>query len=123
MCIRDSAQPGRQCAHNLNYWRFGDYLGIGAGAHGKLTLGASQQVLRRWKLRHPELYREKAGTADAVGGDEYLSAQRLPFDFMLNAPVSYTHLDVYKRQLQRLHIVRHRVPCGHGDGHGERRIS
>jgi oxygen-independent coproporphyrinogen-3 oxidase len=79
------AQPGRQCAHNLNYWRFGDYLGIGAGAHGKLTLGASQQVLRRWKLRHPELYREKAGTADAVGGDEYLSAQRLPFDFMLNA--------------------------------------
>lgn len=79
------ARPGRQCAHNLNYWRFGDYLGIGAGAHGKLTLGASQQVLRRWKLRHPELYREKAGTADAVGGDEYLSAQRLPFDFMLNA--------------------------------------
>ena len=41
--------------------------------------------MRRWKLRHPELYREKAGTADAVGGDEYLSAQRLPFDFMLNA--------------------------------------
>ena len=34
------AQPGRQCAHNLNYWRFGDYLGIGAGAHGKLSLGA-----------------------------------------------------------------------------------
>ncbi|HQX91014.1 MAG TPA: radical SAM family heme chaperone HemW [Thermomonas sp.] len=79
------ARPGRQCAHNLNYWRFGDYLGIGAGAHGKLTLGASQQVLRRWKLRHPELYREKAGSADAVGGDEYLTAQRLPFDFMLNA--------------------------------------
>lgn len=41
--------------------------------------------MRRWKLRHPELYREKAGTADAVGGDEYLSAQQLPFDFMLNA--------------------------------------
>jgi oxygen-independent coproporphyrinogen-3 oxidase len=79
------ARAGRQCQHNLNYWTFGDYLGIGAGAHGKLTLGASQQVLRRWKLRHPDRYVEKAGTAEAIGGDEYLTAQRLPFDFMLNA--------------------------------------
>ena len=47
------ARPGRQCAHNLNYWRFGDYLGIGAGAHGKLTLGATQSILRRWKVKHP----------------------------------------------------------------------
>jgi oxygen-independent coproporphyrinogen-3 oxidase len=79
------ALPGRQCAHNLNYWRFGDYLGIGAGAHGKLTLGASQQVLRRWKVKHPTDYLLKAGTAAAIGGDEVLSAERLPFDFMLNA--------------------------------------
>ena len=79
------ALPGRQCAHNLNYWRFGDYLGIGAGAHGKLTLGAHQQVLRRWKVKHPTEYLLKAGTAAAIGGDEVLSAERLPFDFMLNA--------------------------------------
>ena len=79
------ARAGRQCRHNLNYWRFGDYLGIGAGAHGKLTLGATQQVLRRWKLKHPTDYLAKAGTAAAIGGDEYLTAQRLPFDFMLNA--------------------------------------
>jgi oxygen-independent coproporphyrinogen-3 oxidase len=79
------ALPGRQCAHNLNYWRFGDYLGIGAGAHGKLTLGAQQQILRRWKVKHPTEYLLKAGTAAAIGGDEVLSAERLPFDFMLNA--------------------------------------
>ena len=79
------ARGGRQCRHNLNYWQFGDYLGIGAGAHGKLTLGASQQVLRRWKLRHPTEYQAKAGTPAAIGGDEVLTASRLPFDFMLNA--------------------------------------
>jgi oxygen-independent coproporphyrinogen-3 oxidase len=79
------ARPDRQCAHNLNYWRFGDYLGIGAGAHGKLTLGADQQVLRRWKVKHPTEYLAKAGTAAAIGGDEVLTPQRLPFDFMLNA--------------------------------------
>jgi oxygen-independent coproporphyrinogen-3 oxidase len=78
------ALPGRQCAHNLNYWRFGDYLGIGAGAHAKLTLGAQQQVLRRWKVKHPTEYLLKAGTPAAIGGDEVLSAERLPFDFMLN---------------------------------------
>ena len=79
------ARPGRQCTHNLNYWKFGDYLGIGAGAHGKLTLGARQQVLRRWKVKHPADDLLKAGTVAAIGGDEVLGAARLPFDFMLNA--------------------------------------
>ena len=79
------AQPGRQCAHNLNYWRFGDYLGIGAGAHGKLTLGAEQRILRRWKHKHPAAYLAAAGTAAAIGGDEDIDAARRPFDFMLNA--------------------------------------
>ncbi|MCR6495396.1 hypothetical protein LJB71_03535 [Thermomonas sp. S9] len=79
------ARSDRQCRHNLNYWQFGDYLGIGAGAHGKLTLGAQQQVRRRWKIRHPLLYLEKAGTDAAIGGDEPLTEARLPFDFMLNA--------------------------------------
>src|SRR5690606_12842805 len=79
------ARPGRQCAHNLNYWRFGDYLGIGAGAHGKLTLGAEQAILRRWKLRHPTAWLAAAGTAAAVGGDERVAPAQRPFEFMLNA--------------------------------------
>ncbi|HEX2595751.1 MAG TPA: radical SAM family heme chaperone HemW [Luteimonas sp.] len=79
------ARPGRQCAHNLNYWHFGDYLGIGAGAHGKLTLGADQAILRRWKTRHPADYLAKAGTVAAIGGDEAIDAGRRPFDYMLNA--------------------------------------
>ena len=79
------ARPGQQCAHNLNYWTFGDYLGIGAGAHGKITLGAEQRIMRRWKIKHPEAYLRHAGTLSAIGGDETLEADRLPFDFMLNA--------------------------------------
>jgi oxygen-independent coproporphyrinogen-3 oxidase len=79
------ARPGHRCEHNLNYWRYGDYLGIGAGAHGKITLGAEQAVLRRWKHKHPARYLETAGTADAIGGDERIDPARRPFEFMLNA--------------------------------------
>ena len=80
------AQPGRQCAHNLNYWRFGDYLGIGAGAHGKLTLGAEQAILRRWKVKHPTAYLAEAGSSRrSIGGDERIAPARRPFEFMLNA--------------------------------------
>lgn len=79
------ARPGRQCAHNLNYWRFGDYLGIGAGAHGKLSLGASGEILRRWKVKNPRDYLAGAMSDSRLGGDEYLSAERRPFDYMLNA--------------------------------------
>ncbi|PJK12907.1 YggW family oxidoreductase [Lysobacteraceae bacterium NML07-0707] len=79
------AQPGRQCAHNLNYWQFGDYLGIGAGAHGKISFGHDGRILRRWKHKHPAHFLANAGTAAAIGGDEYLEAERRPFDFMLNA--------------------------------------
>jgi len=79
------ARPGRECAHNLNYWHFGDYLGVGAGAHGKLTLGAGQSILRRWKVKHPADYLANAGTPTAVGGDEAIEPHRRPFDYMLNA--------------------------------------
>jgi oxygen-independent coproporphyrinogen-3 oxidase len=84
------ARPDRQCAHNLNYWHFGDYLGIGAGAHGKLTLGSEQAdidrtILRRWKVKHPAAYLASAGTAAAIGGDERIEPTRRPFDYMLNA--------------------------------------
>ena len=79
------ARPGRQCRHNLNYWRFGDYLGIGAGAHGKLSLGASGEIRRRWKVRHPRDYLAHAGSPAAIGGDEPIAPENRPFDYMLNA--------------------------------------
>jgi len=79
------ARPGRQCAHNLNYWRFGDYLGIGAGAHGKLTLGATGEIRRRWKVKNPRDYLAAAGTAAGVGGDDPIPPENRPFDYMLNA--------------------------------------
>jgi len=78
------ARPGRQSQHNLNYWRFGDYLGIGAGAHGKISSGAGQQVLRRWKHKHPQTFMDTAGSAASIGGDEVIDAARLPFEYMLN---------------------------------------
>ena len=78
------AREGRRCQHNLNYWRYGDYLGIGAGAHGKLTLGAEQDILRRWKLKHPTQYLAAAGSAAAIGGDDRIAPERRPFEYMLN---------------------------------------
>jgi oxygen-independent coproporphyrinogen-3 oxidase len=79
------ARPGRQCAHNLNYWRFGDYLGIGAGAHGKLTLGATEEIRRRWKVKNPRDYLAGAGTPASIGGDDPIALAQRPFDYMLNA--------------------------------------
>ncbi|MFT4196916.1 MAG: radical SAM family heme chaperone HemW [Pseudoxanthomonas sp.] len=78
------ARAGRQCAHNLNYWRYGDYLGIGAGAHAKISSGAGQAILRRWKLKHPAAYLAAAGSAAAIGGDEQVAPDRRPFEYMLN---------------------------------------
>lgn len=79
------AKPGKRCQHNLNYWQYGDYLGIGAGAHGKISSGADSSILRRWKPKHPETYIANAGTATGIGGDEYVAPENRPFDYMLNA--------------------------------------
>jgi oxygen-independent coproporphyrinogen-3 oxidase len=79
------ARPGKQCAHNINYWRFGDYLGIGAGAHGKLTLPAEEGILRRWKPKHPQAFMASAGSPAGIGGDEWIATGQRPFEFMLNA--------------------------------------
>ncbi|MFZ0871792.1 MAG: radical SAM family heme chaperone HemW [Rhodanobacter sp.] len=79
------AQAGRRCVHNLNYWRFGDYLGIGAGAHGKWSDAGSGQVHRRWKTRLPRAYLEASGGPARIGGDSQVSASELPFEYMLNA--------------------------------------
>ncbi len=79
------ARDGRQCLHNLNYWQFGDYLGIGAGAHGKVSDASSGEVRRRWKTRHPRAYLEAASGVARIGGDSVVSAADLPFEYMLNA--------------------------------------
>jgi putative oxygen-independent coproporphyrinogen III oxidase len=77
------AQAGRQCRHNLNYWRFGDYLGIGAGAHGKLT-DAMGRVTRLWKVKHPETYLRHAGRVESLGGVNQVGSADLAFEYMLN---------------------------------------
>ena len=79
------AQSDRRCAHNLNYWRFGDYLGIGAGAHGKITDVAAGEIIRRWKTRHPKAYLTAPGGSERIGGSGPVAAQELPFEYMLNA--------------------------------------
>ena len=79
------ARPGRRSQHNLNYWQFGDYLGIGAGAHGKITLPAEDAILRRWKLKHPQTYLDAATSSARIGSEQHITAVDLPFEFMLNA--------------------------------------
>ncbi|SFR91160.1 oxygen-independent coproporphyrinogen-3 oxidase [Dyella sp. OK004] len=79
------ARPGRRCVHNLNYWQFGDYLGIGAGAHGKLSDTTGGNVQRRWKTRHPRAWLDAAGGPGRIGGDNPVAGGELPFEYMLNA--------------------------------------
>ena len=74
----------RESKHNLNYWCFGDYLGIGAGAHGKITLGGENRVLRRVRQRQPRTYLERAGQA-RISSEIALDEDDLLFEFMLNA--------------------------------------
>jgi oxygen-independent coproporphyrinogen-3 oxidase len=81
------ARPGARCRHNLNYWRFGDYVGIGAGAHGKITLELPDRILRTEKPRQPREFlsclENRAGAA--VGTRRAVPRVELPFEFMLNA--------------------------------------
>jgi oxygen-independent coproporphyrinogen-3 oxidase len=76
------SEKSKQCTHNLNYWRFGDYLGIGAGAHGKVTLLEQQIIQRRWKTRSPKDYLQ---AQDFLAGNRTLSTKELPLEFLMNA--------------------------------------
>jgi len=78
------ARPGKRCRHNLNYWLFGDYLGIGAGAHGKLSVELPQRILRTVKPKQPREYLEQIRRAGS-GESSPIAAADLPFEFMLNA--------------------------------------
>lgn len=77
------AQPGHRCQHNLNYWQFGDYLGIGAGAHSKLSF--AHRVVRQVRFRDPANYMAQAEAGQPVTQDDEVARAQLPFEFMLNA--------------------------------------
>ncbi len=77
------ARAGHRCKHNLNYWQFGDYLGIGAGAHSKLSF--AHRVVRQVRFRDPRLYMERALGGNALAQDEEVARVDLPFEYMLNA--------------------------------------
>jgi putative oxygen-independent coproporphyrinogen III oxidase len=76
------ARPGHRCRHNLNYWRFGDYLGIGAGAHSKLSF--HDRIVREARFKQPNSYLENVSAGDAVSERRELTRADLPFEFMLN---------------------------------------
>lgn len=77
------ARTDHRCVHNLNYWQFGDYLGLGAGAHGKLTF--AHHVVRQVRFRDPRLYMERAKAGNAVAQMTEVTRADLPFEYMLNA--------------------------------------
>lgn len=80
------SQPGRQSKHNLNYWQFGDYIGIGAGAHGKLTNASTGRIYRNWKTRMPADYLAADSHISHVfeAGRRTLKVDELPIEFMMN---------------------------------------
>lgn len=79
------SRPGHQCRHNLNYWEFGDYLGLGAGAHGKVSRPEMGEVVRHWNVRNPEEYMAKVGDKRHRSGSRHLLKSDLVLEFMMNA--------------------------------------
>ncbi|KAF1021606.1 MAG: Oxygen-independent coproporphyrinogen-III oxidase-like protein YqeR [Paracidovorax wautersii] len=77
------ARAGHRCRHNLNYWQFGDYLGVGAGAHSKLSF--AHRVVRQVRWRDPQRYLQQATAGRPIAQEHEVSRQDLPFEFMLNA--------------------------------------
>jgi len=77
------ARTGRECRHNLNYWRFGDYLGIGAGAHSKLSF--PDRITRQARFKQPNSYFDNLGKGTAVSEEQVVGPRDLPFEFMMNA--------------------------------------
>jgi putative oxygen-independent coproporphyrinogen III oxidase len=77
------ARPGHRCWHNLNYWQYGDYLGIGAGAHSKLSF--PHRIVRQVRFREPRLYMDHAIAGNALAQDQEVARDDLPFEFMLNS--------------------------------------
>ena len=77
------AKAGKRCRHNLNYWLFGDYLGIGAGAHSKLSF--HDRIIRQSRYKHPASYVQKTATGEHIEQERILGTKDLGFEFMMNA--------------------------------------
>lgn len=77
------ARAGRRCRHNLNYWEYGDYLGVGAGAHGKRS--GARGITRRARTKHPRNYLAAAGTPAAIQEEQRVAPAELPFEYAMNA--------------------------------------
>jgi oxygen-independent coproporphyrinogen-3 oxidase len=77
------AKAGQQARHNLNYWTFGDYLGIGAGAHGKLSF--ADRIVRQMRYKQPREYMDRAEAGTAIQHEQEVPVRDLPFEFMMNA--------------------------------------
>ena len=77
------AQPQHECQHNTNYWQFGDYIGIGAGAHGKIS--QHDRIVRTARFKHPQRYLDAVAQGNAVETEQMLTRAELPFEYMLNA--------------------------------------
>jgi oxygen-independent coproporphyrinogen-3 oxidase len=77
------ARDGHRCWHNLNYWQFGDYLGLGAGAHSKISF--AHRVVRQVRFREPRLYMDRALAGNALAQNTEVSRAELAFEYMLNA--------------------------------------
>ena len=95
------SQAGKQCSHNLNYWRFGDYIGIGAGAHGKLTEITNTElsdndvkITRQWKHRQPQQYIKQALDGKSTSGKQVLDQRDIVFEFLLNVLRLKTGCDI-----------------------------
>jgi len=97
------AKQNKQCRHNVNYWQFGDYIGIGAGAHGKISDASTQSITRRSKQKQPQSYIDKAGSAAGILSEEKIAERDIGFEFMLNAlrltdgfptPLFYQHAGI-----------------------------
>lgn len=115
------AKDKKQCQHNVNYWRFGDYLGIGAGAHGKISDAAQQSITRRSKQKQPQAYIDSAGTEKSILTNEIITTKDIGFEFMLNAlrltegfptPLFYqhaglpiSHIDKALQQAEQLELI------------------
>jgi oxygen-independent coproporphyrinogen-3 oxidase len=79
------AKDNKQSRHNLNYWQFGDYLGIGAGAHAKISDAAQQNITRLWKHKQPADYMQRVQQGTHIGGENVLTRHDAVVEFMMNA--------------------------------------
>ena len=77
-------RDGAQCRHNLNYWQYGDFIGIGAGAHGKITLPSEEKIRRRSRHKHPQTWMKKVGDGEGLIEDREIDAGERVFEFFLN---------------------------------------